>query len=518
MTAYTSPTHPPYVSLGRKRESRRFAVAGLTAIFLIAALVSVYAYLANESLIPSMFQLAVAGFSAYLLLECGFFIRSTDMSGFMAPALLASIVHFFLSYILSGTASYFEPWIFSRFPQLATNDELIKPLLIVWAAAFCMWRGYYLGGRFGRVLRRRLEGLRQIRKSLNPSLKPVVALEVAFIAAVLYAISIGVFGFSSSEEARNQNLGIMDFLNLIQSGGMLALFLLLVMHYRLKEEARRSSLFSAFCLLCVAGHAAIGAISGFKSQIVLPFAIMAFARFVVTRRISVVHAVIVPLTLLAAYQVVEPYRRYLGTNTMFGESTMGSLGTAMADAYGRRDELIRESQPLAVQIASRFDLLGVTAIGVEYSDRGYVKPSVVQSYLESIYLSPVLAFVPRLLWPEKGSYSTGVWFNQVVMHNWWDSATSVGMGPVAWLHIAGGLAGVMLGFFGWGILQGLMFEGFAKAGAGGLIVYLSAIATLVMIPSELGPALTGLLRTLPFAFLVQRFVLLPDLDGLRTRN
>ena len=115
--------------------------------------------------------------------------------------------------------------------------------------------------------------------------------------------------------------------------------------------------------------------------------------------------------------------------------------------------------------------------------------------------------MPRALWPSKQSIRRGSWFNQTVLGQDDDAVTSVGMGPVTFLYIAGGTALIVVGFFALGWLQALLFEGFARSGAGGLIMYLSVAMILVFIPSEVGPALTSLLRLLPLAFLSQ-FILL----------
>jgi hypothetical protein len=62
-------------------------------------------------------------------------------------------------------------------------------------------------------------------------------------------------------------------------------------------------------------------------------------------------------------------------------------------------------------------------------------------------------------------------------------------------------------------VQALMFEGFARAGAGGFIIFLAAASTLIMIPTNVGPAFTGMLRLLPIAFLAQIVLLRPDRRG-----
>jgi hypothetical protein len=122
-------------------------------------------------------------------------------------------------------------------------------------------------------------------------------------------------------------------------------------------------------------------------------------------------------------------------------------------------------------------------------------------------LAPILAYLPRAIWQSKPSYSRGVWFNQEVRGHRNDEVTSVGMGPIGYLYMAGGIVAVVLGFMGFGILQSLIFEGIGRAGAGGLIIFFSVASTLVGIPTSFGPAVTGVLRMLPLAFVAQWLLL-----------
>jgi len=81
------------------------------------------------------------------------------------------------------------------------------------------------------------------------------------------------------------------------------------------------------------------------------------------------------------------------------------------------------------------------------------------------------------------------------------------MGPIGYLYMAGGIFAVILGFTGFGMLQAIIFEGIGRGGAGGLIIYLSVASTLVGIPTSFGPAVTGVLRMLPLAFVIQWLLL-----------
>jgi hypothetical protein len=205
--------------------------------------------------------------------------------------------------------------------------------------------------------------------------------------------------------------------------------------------------------------------------------------------------------------VIEPFRSYLGWRgdppASIGEAVY-SLGTSieMSEVLAHESDVSR-----AEAIASRFDLSGMTALAVDFVDRDLLAPDKRQEFQDSILFAPILAYIPRALWQDKYSFSPGIWFNQVVRGRWNDNNTSVAMGPIGFLYMAGGGAAVIFGFLSFGILQALVFEGIGRSKAGGLIIYLSVAGALATIPTSFGPALTGILRMLPIAFVAQ-FLLL----------
>jgi hypothetical protein len=209
--------------------------------------------------------------------------------------------------------------------------------------------------------------------------------------------------------------------------------------------------------------------------------------------------------------VIEPYRTYINEHDLYGKSGIATLGHGLVEVLKYPSRYTPTNDiTLASQIASRFDLLGMSATGIAFTNAGGVDPATRGKLLQSIILSPILAFVPRALWQDKPSYNTGTWFNQIVLGKRHDSITSVGMGPLALTNMAGGVFGVFACFLCLGWLQAMLFEGAARSGVGGIIIYLSVIITLVTIPTEFGLAIGGLFRILPFAVIAQHILLHPS--------
>ncbi len=514
MTA-TWPTHPTtpmrrLASPARRASALRLARVGLTVLFGSLAIINGQAAINAEETGRAHLHLATAGFLIYLLIECQVHLARSDAFGLLAPPFLASVFHFLFAYALGVSGTLLDPWILERFViyQGGDPESLTNAIFLAWLAAFVMWRAYYASRAAARPIRRWLMQAPSIRKTFAPRFELVIIIQAAYFGLVVVAIGLGIFGMAGSHAARHANITILEILRLSLAAGTLSFFLILTRYFERRAAGQATWGFGVACLMLGGLHILFGALSGFKSQIIMPFLIVLLARFVATQRIGMVYIFGGFLALLAAYEVVEPFRAYLAKNDLRGEMSIGSLTEALNKSMEQKELYTHDSSiSRTTQIISRLDLLGLTSVGVAYAQNGQVEQMFSDWLKESIYLAPILAFVPRLLWSDKGSYSTGIWFNQHVLGKWHDSTTSVGMGPIAQLYMASGLAGVVLGFMFLGFLQAILFEGVARSGPGGLVIYFSAIQTLVLIPTAFGPAITGMLRVLPFAFLAQLLML-----------
>lgn len=491
---------------------RRTGSIGVTAagvLMLGVAIFSLYSFLAFED--GARKHLIVASIAVYLFIECRLYLNRTDAFGLLAPPFLASIAHFFLAYLLPTSATFVDPWIQSRFVVYfqSFHEQIERALLYAWLAAFCMWRGYYLGLGAAARLRSVVRRSDIFRRELEPNVAAAVATQAAYFVLVAYAVSLGIFGFSSNVETRAANVELLDLINLGLAAGSLSFLLLLCYLFRRRQAGASATLLYAACVGLLILHVIVGAISGFKSQMVMPFVMVAAAKFLVTRRISFGAVALGGLALIAAYQVVEPYRAYLSRNGLSGVSDVSSLFDALQTSYAERDLGQQSSVPLSTQMLQRVDMTVMSAVGIQFADGSTDEAGRKgKEFAQSIYLAPVLAFVPRAFWADKPAFTSGGWFNRTVLRN--NTEAAVGMGPIAWLYVLGGVVAVVIGFLCIGFAQALMFEGFARAGAGGVIVFLSAANSLVTLPSDLGPVFVGVLRLLPFAILAQWLLLKPS--------
>ncbi|MEJ6021309.1 hypothetical protein [Ramlibacter sp. PS4R-6] len=499
-------------ALGRLRARVNF---GLGLLLLGAGAINAGAHVLTKEAERGSMHLAAAAFCVYLFLECRRHTLRTDAFGLLAPPLLASVLFAFLSFVFPVTASLHDPYIAFRFDGVifGTADEISEVLGMLALACFCLWRGYGLGSGFARRLGARIQRAALLRQEWAPRMPALLVLQAIFIGLAIASINLGVFGMASSPEARERNVLFLDIINVGMTGGTVSLLLLLIVYFRRADAGRKHLGLGILCALLIMIHLAFGLLSGFKFQLVTPFITIVIAQYLASRKVSTTFVAMGIAALVLAYSVVEPYRAYLTFAGLRGESELHTLARAVGSSISERTSLARDDHPLSTQIATRFDLTLMTAVGLQAAQEKIVDERLIGEMAESIYLSPILAFVPRLFWQDKGSYATGAWFYQIAMGGSSLDNTSVGMGPIAYLYFIGGVLGIVLGFVAIGVLQAIVFEGIARVGAGGVLIYLSTIATLVLLPSDIGPALTGMLRMLVIAFVAQLILLRPNRQG-----
>lgn len=491
------------------RVLRRRVNLGLMTIFIGAAVINVAALIFPPDNQRENLHLAASIFCIYIFIECRYYVIRSDAFGLLAPPFLASFAFAFLAFIFPVTVSVFNPEVLFRFESLFSSQgtQLSEAIVYVAIANFAMWRGYRVGLPLAKKLRVALTKAKWIRMNWKPNVLALYVMQFIFLVLVVVSINLGVFGIASSEMARKNNGQIVELLNYGISGGSLSLMLLFIVYFTRRANSIRSLGLQLICLTLLGMHLIIGALSGFKSQLVMPFVMLYMAQFLATRKTNMKYVAMGAGALLVAYLVIEPYRAYLNEYNIRGQSGVGELSNAFQKSIVSSREYSVGEESVFSQISSRFDLTLMTALGLQAADAGIVNQDLVNKMAESVYLSPILAYIPRLIWPTKDTYSSGGWFNQLVIGNTGDTGTSVGMGPVAFMYFLAGSFGVIVGFFIIGFIQVLIFDGIARIGAGGVVIYMATIGTLVFLPSDVGPALTGLMRLIPILFIMQMILL-----------
>jgi hypothetical protein len=206
---------------------------------------------------------------------------------------------------------------------------------------------------------------------------------------------------------------------------------------------------------------------------------------------------------MAGYVIIEPFREERNSNAAFDASSIASIAEALG-AISRSGEGVVSATDVVTQAAGRISLLHIGSLGIAHAG-SIPSGDAAPRFLDNLVLAPLLAVVPRIVWPSKPLQDVGAWYNREVLGN--DHSSSAGMGPVTYLNYAGGATGVLIGFFVLGILQRGLFNGLRHFGKGGLVVLLGLLGTLSEIDSAFHVVFVSVIRVTPMLIVAQRILL-----------
>ncbi len=221
------------------------------------------------------------------------------------------------------------------------------------------------------------------------------------------------------------------------------------------------------------------------------------------KRLPTSWAIAAMVIMVVAYQVIEPFRVIRYQDPGFQNRNIVEIAQVMGDialdsnqaGYGQWIGPMMQRMNYTV-FAAR-SIAFKEEVGLDHTDPDFV---------ERMILSPLYAYIPRLIWTSKPYANLGRWYNVKVFGRPETTVTSVAMSPVGYLYFAGGVLGVFLGFVVIGVFQRLVYEAFARAGGGGWVVYLGVLYSLVVIGSDVGGIFTTVFRFVPIMLVGQYFL------------
>jgi hypothetical protein len=323
------------------------------------------------------------------------------------------------------------------------------------------------------------------------------------VGAWLLQIELGVFGYSADRARLEETAAIRAWLDMANNGAKLVLVVFAIAVF--SERYRRSpAIWAAFSVL-ILWEVAVGILSGFKSQVVAPAIAAALGYYVVRRRAPLRWIAAAGVLLFMAYAIVQPFRDLRYSSREFdGRSLRSIAGTVVVAATS--EDGGEEEQTFFDALVGRQDLMTPTAVALAFENERGLPPGS-PDFLDDLLMAPLNAYVPRFVWPTKRPAQVGLWFNIEVLGAPATSYTSVAMGPVAYFNFAGGLVAVFIGFFLLGVLQRSALESLASNGAGGILIFLALLPSLVILSDDVSGLIAGILRMLPFLLLAQLLLL-----------
>lgn len=423
------------------------------------------------------------------------------------PAVLASIFTFLLGFAITNYIHFVPDSEANRFlyKQLGSDPFplLNYTMTLIILSAMTMWWGYNssFGDSFYNFLMKKPLGLdKYFRTELKPNMAFIYALIIISVFARLYAIQLGVYGIAQSSRTISENIAIAFTIN---AAGQLINFSLILVAIKFFKEGFNFNYRITLALIVII-EIYFGVISGMKSAVVFPVAILFICYYLVHKKFHKGFIIATILLLVAAYIIVEPFRIIRMQDANF-QSSPGYIASSMMDAYSLNQsrKIIAGDDNIFTNIILRSNYLVAAAKAIDFADNS-VFDKRAPDFLEKIYTVPLQAFIPRIFWSGKPLEDTGSWFSFVV---WGGSrTTSVAMSPIGFLYFAGGIIAVIIGFFVFGIMQKMVWN-FYLGGGGQLLIYFGFLTTVVLIDSAVNTTFVTWLRNLPIIIILQSFLI-----------
>lgn len=479
-------------------------IAELRALVVCLALL-MYAALAMDLITDTQ------GLAAYTVLLLGYlFVELRNLWArekplfWINPVVLASLFTFILTFGVTN-ALFFMPEDVVALVGIApvATPWMNQLMLLVLLGACAMWVGY--GSGVGRNLGLMLRQSRVLRAWMptsfrinNPALYACIAIS---LIARLWEIKLGVYGYSATYDQLIEGAGYGQYFFMAESLGQLALVGAALQCF----AAPRAALSDRQLLWFILGYeVAFGFLSGFKSQVVMPFIIVGFVYYSRRNRFPRWLLPAVVAGLFAAYAVIEPFRVARNEDAGFVGTNLGGIVGTMTNAGGIDTAAGGEDASTGLLFLARTNLTYVGSLGIEYAAENEL-PEGSPEFLKDIVLAPAYALIPRFLWDSKPFQNTGAWYYNEVMGL--NGNTAAAMGPFTYLNFAGGPVAVVLGFLLVGVLQRGMFDGLRHFGGGGLLVLFGLLNTLANIDSSFDTFIVVSIRYFPLLVVAQYLLL-----------
>ena len=394
--------------------------------------------------------------------------------------------------------------------EYRANDVQVTPWMVEWTWLYllglvALWSGYWAPWtmEIAKLIRNSETFNKIVRREFRVNMPAAIVVLVTGVAASLGSISLGLFGYSSDSVALTENRNIAQILSIATSFIQLILVVLSI-RYFMTPRNRRQGVAIVYVLLIVS--IILGLLSGFKSQVVMPIILVGIAYYVVYRRVPIWIIPVALILLTIAYSIIEPFRVLRNTDPNFESNNVFYIAESMRPTRISDEDVPTWNERVAHFTAAQFPI-PLWAAGLEYAASSDSLPVNSPRFLEDIFLSPVMAVVPRAMWPTKPEFSHGAWYYEEVLGG--APGTSVSLSGVVYLNFAGGVVAIIIGFFVFGVVQRALFQGFIGYGAGGLIVILVLLSALRGLDIYYA-YIIAIVRFLPMALLLQYLLLKRD--------
>lgn len=473
-------------------------------IFLVVSLV------ANDSY-KIQFMLLNLILLHYLLYE--FFIQSKNINRFifLQPYVLAIGFFFLLNHLIPNFRFFFvDPAEILPARMSFWSDDsykpLIKPMYLLNLSAIAMFLGYrnqkikFLGGYFRTFLAN--TSSYRYKSSFRLSNYLIFFIISAGIISVFLQLKWGIFGYGISDLQLAEYASYAQWFRYIDQAQLL---LIIIFSYLIHHPRGGYDYLKALMLVLILFLAVQGIFFASKGKVLMPIFAALIGAYASSNKIILRYIVLSVLMLVIAFIVIEPYRTL---KNIYPDATFTEAIVLLQEVPDMIvDESIEDDKTLSDRLAEisiwfmgRSDNFSFSANAIEFKDKYGVPDNNNPDFLGSIIYSPALAYIPRFIWKSKPRDQIGAWYEDSIMQSPNYSASA--FGAIGYTYYAGGILGVFLVFFFFGLMQRLIAETFLKMNSlPGICVYLALILPITMIYSEIGGVITGFLRLIPVVIL-----------------
>ena len=452
---------------------------------LICGLAATFIYLLSTGGfigLRSAFVLQTLLLLVYLALEISRVRRLHPVRWLINPAVFCSLMTFLLGFCISNLL-YFLPEVLVG-PVEEVTASMNKLMFLVMVGALAMWLGYWspLAARlavWGSLVRFRT---RIFKFDAEPKAWVLPGLVLVSLVSRLLMIRLGIFGYSSNYERLIEAASYTQYLSMMSSLGTLALVIATLQYYSPHQDRRARNWFLGI-FIC---ELIFGFLGGFKTSVVMPFIIVLLCQYLRIGLISRHLLIAIPLALVVAFAVIEPFRAAKNFHLKYGDgfdsTSLTNIANTMSVATlaAATADVTEEQVSIIVKIMSRSNLTHVGSLGIAFADDHENLPAGSPDFLGGIIFAPLHAWIPRLLWEGKPIWDQGLWYTHTVMGYSHNSSTAMGL--FTYLYFAGGVIVVFGSLFFMGLIQRLLF--FVTRpwmSASGATVFMAMLSTTSMI-------------------------------------
>ena len=447
----------------------------------------------------------------YLLYEFLKVYKNVSSLLFLQPIFLVIAFTFLLNNLLPNLRFFFvDPVeVLPARMSLWSDDSyksLIKPMYLLNLSAIAMFLGYNNQSMksFGSSCRSFLS--KSSVYSPNNSFKLSNFLVFFIFAAGIMSVSLqikwGIFGYGVSDSLLAQYASYAQWFNYIDRAQLLLVVVIayLIHHPKGGHDHLKMTMLLIVFLLCVKGF-----IFASKGLVLSPIFSILIGAYASSGKIVLRYLGLSVILLIIAFIVIEPYRTL---KNVYPDATIYEAIVLLQEVPDIiADESIEDDVTLmdrlgetSIWFMGRNDNFSFSANAIVFKDKYGVPDNNNPDFLGSILYSPALAYVPRFIWQSKPRDSIGAWYEDTIMQSPNYSASAFGV--IGYCYFAGGILGVFLVFFFFGLMQRLIMESFLKLNSlPGLIAYIPLIFPITMIYSEVGGVITGFIRLIPVIIL-----------------